>query len=84
MDRVRPTVFCLAALLVALLIASPIAMAADGEGLYGRTDDKVITFFAFGVIIFFTLFVIGMSVLQNRLETRKERARADIERLRKP
>ncbi len=34
-------------------------MAADGEGLYGRTDDKVITFFCFGVIIFFTVFVIG-------------------------
>ncbi|HYH62603.1 MAG TPA: hypothetical protein VD766_12120 [Solirubrobacterales bacterium] len=67
-----------------LLVASPLAMAADGEGLYGRTNDKVITFFCFGVIIFFTVFVIGMSILQNRLETRKERARADIERLRKP
>jgi hypothetical protein len=67
-----------------LLLASPVAMAADGEGLYGRTDDKVITFFCFGVIIFFTLFVIVMSIAQNRLETRKERAREDIERLRKP
>ncbi len=59
-------------------------MAADGEGLYGRTNDKVITFFCFGVIIFFALFVIVMSILQNRLETRKDRAREDIERLRKP
>ncbi len=59
-------------------------MAADGEGLYGRTNDKVITFFCFGVIIFFTVFVIGMSILQHRLESRKDRARADIERLRKP
>ena len=67
-----------------LLLASPVAMAADGEGLYGRTNDKVITFFCFGVIIFFTLFVILMSVAQHRLETRKERAREDIERLRKP
>ena len=74
----------LAASATMLLLASPIAIAADGEGLYGRTDDKVITFFCFGVIIFFTVFVIGMSVLQHRLETRKERARADIERLRKP
>ena len=67
-----------------LLLASPLAMAADGEGLYGRTNDKVITFFCFGVIIFFTLFVIGMSIVQHRLETRKERAREDIDRLRKP
>ena len=67
-----------------LLVASPVAMAADGEGLYGRTNDKVITFFCFGVIIFFALFVIVMSILQNRLETRKDRAREDIERLRQP
>jgi len=67
-----------------LLAASPVAMAADGEGLYGRTNDKVITFFCFGVIIFFALFVILMSVAQHRLETRKERAREDIERLSQP
>ncbi len=73
-----------AASVMALLLTSPLAMAADGEGIYGRTNDKVITFFCFGVIIFFTLFVIGMSILQHRLETRKERAREDIERLSKP
>ena len=27
---------------------APAAMAADGVGVYGRTDDKVVTFFAFG------------------------------------
>ena len=80
MNRVRLIVLTLAA----FLLASPVAMAADGEGLYGRTDDKVITFFCFGVIIFFALFVILMSVAQHRLETRKERAREDIERLSKP
>ena len=74
----------LAASATMLLLTSPVAMAADGEGLYGRTNDKVITFFCFGVIIFFALFVIFASILQNRLETRKERAREDIERLRKP
>lgn len=74
----------LAASVMTLLLTSPLAMAADGEGLYGRTNDKVITFFCFGVIIFFALFVIVASYAQNRLETRKERAREDIERLRKP
>ena len=77
-------VLSLAVSAMSLLVASPIAMAADGEGLYGRTNDKVITFVCFGVIIFFALFVVVMSILQNRLETRKDRAREDIERLRKP
>ena len=84
MERARLIALSLAASAVAQLVFSPLAIAADGEGLYGRTDDKVITYFCFGVIIFFTVFVIGMSILQHRLETRKERARADIERLRKP
>ena len=84
MNRARLIALSMTASLAGLLLASPIAMAADGEGLYGRTDDKVITFFCFGVIIFFTVFVIGMSLLQHRLETRKERAREDIERLRNP
>ena len=43
-------------------------MAADGVGLYGRTDDKVITFFAFGVMAFFTILVIVLSLVQIRLD----------------
>jgi hypothetical protein len=78
----------LAALLVialgALMLAAPGAMAADGVGLWGRTDDKVVTFFAFGVIAFFAILVITLSFIQGRLEGRKERARADLERLRRP
>ena len=84
MDRARLIFLSLAASAMTLLFMSPLAVAAEGEGLYGRTNDKVITFFAFGVIIFFALFVIGMSMIQHRLETRKERAREDIERLRQP
>ncbi len=45
--------------------------AKGGEGLYGKTDDKVITNFGFGLIIFFTLLVIGLSVAQYLLEKRK-------------
>ena len=84
MKPLRRTVVLAALALVSLLAFAPVAMAADGEGLYGRTNDKVITFFCFGVIIFFALFVIVASYAQNRLETRKDRAREDIERLRKP
>lgn len=84
MHRLRRTLLLACLSVAALLALAPLAMAADGEGLYGRTNDKVITFFSFGVIIFFAVFVIGMSVLQHRLETRKDRVREDIERLRKP
>lgn len=84
MNRAGRVLTTASAALVSLLVFATAALGADGEGIYGRTNDKVITFFSFGVIIFFVLFVIGMSYLQHRLETRKERARADIERLRKP
>ena len=67
--------------LAALLALAPSAMAADGEGLYGRTDDMVITLFCFGVMIFFAVLVIGMSLLQYRLDSRKERRKQDLDRL---
>jgi tellurite resistance protein TehA-like permease len=82
--RVRTIVSLLALSLTALLLSAPGAMAADGVGLYGRTDDKVVTFFMFGVMIFFVVLVIVLSLIQIRLEGRKERMRADLERLRRP
>jgi uncharacterized BrkB/YihY/UPF0761 family membrane protein len=65
-----------------LLVVAPAAMAADGVGLWGRTDDRVITFFAFAVIAFFAILVTVLTLLQIRLENRKQRGREDIERLR--
>jgi len=67
--------------LSAWLTAVPPALAADGVGTYGRTDDKVITFFAFGVMAFFAILVIALSLLQIRLDARKERRKQDLERL---
>lgn len=84
MHRVRRTAFALALGLSCLMLLAPAAMAAEGEGLYGRTDDKVITFFSFGVIAFFAILVTVLSIVQARLEGRKERVREDIERLRQP
>jgi hypothetical protein len=66
------------------LLTAPLAFGADGEGIYGRTDDKVVTFAAFIVIGFFAVLVTVLSLLQIRLETRKERAREELERLRRP
>ena len=62
-------------------VIAPAAMAADGVGTYGRTDDKVVTFFAFGVIAFFAILVTVLSLIQIRLENRKERRTQDLERL---
>jgi len=84
MSRIRNATIVAVLTVVPLLVLSPLAIAADGEGLYGRTNDKVITFFSFGVIAFFAILVTVGSVIQHRLETRKERVREDIERLRQP
>lgn len=70
--------------LIGLLAMAPTAMAADGVGLLGRTDDKLVTYFCFGVMIFFTALVIALSLIQIRLDGRKERMREELERLRRP
>jgi hypothetical protein len=48
----------------------------NGEGLVGETDDRIVTFFALGVVVFFTVVVIVMSSLQAFLEKRKEQRKA--------
>jgi hypothetical protein len=63
--------------LAAWLIPAATAFAGDnGEGLYGETDDKIITFFSLGVAIFFTVFVILASWLQAVLDRRKQERKA--------
>jgi type VI protein secretion system component VasF len=74
----------LAAAIAALVAVAPSALAADGVGLWGRTDDKVVTYWGFGVMVFFVVLVIVLSLIQIRLESRKERLRQELERLRPP
>jgi len=69
------------AALTMLLVTAPAALAENGEGLAGRVTDKTVTFFSFGVIAFFAIFVIVASLIQGRLEKRKEMRRSDLERL---
>jgi hypothetical protein len=57
--------------IVSLLVAAPAFADEGGEGLYGKTDDKVITNFGFGLMIFFAVLVTALSIIQNRLERRK-------------
>ena len=63
--------------LAAWLIPAATAFAGDnGEGLWGETDDRVITFFSLGVVIFFAVFVIVASWLQAVLDRRKQERKA--------
>jgi hypothetical protein len=57
-----------------------VALADEGVGLAGPTTDKTVTFFCFGVIAFFAALVIVLSLIQNKLEKRKEQRRADLAR----
>ena len=61
-------------LTLALLAATaPAALAHDGgEGLWGETNDKVITNAGFILIAFFPLFVLVASLIQWKLEKRKD------------
>ena len=71
--RLRAFLVSIWALLMTLALAAPVLAAKGGEGTYGKTNDKVITNFGFGLIIGFTLLVIALSVAQNQLEKRKTR-----------
>ena len=59
--------------LALLAVTAPAALAHDGgEGLWGETNDKVITNAGFILIAFFPLFVLFASLLQWQLEKRKD------------
>ncbi len=63
--------------LTTLLVAAAPVLAHDGgEGLYGETNDRVVTNAGFILIIFFPLFILFMSMLQWQLEKRKYRRKA--------
>jgi hypothetical protein len=83
-SQARRFALLLTAVAVALLASAPAALAADGVGLWGRTDDKVVTYASFVVMAFFAILVVVLSIIQIRLESRKERAREELERLRRP
>ena len=73
---VLPTV--LVALGLLLATAAPVLAAGtdDGEGWVGEANDRIITFFAFGVIVFFPLVALLLNLLLGALDKRKERRKA--------
>jgi hypothetical protein len=78
---VKRTAAALLSIWALMLVAAPAALADEGVGLAGPTTDKTVTFFCFGVIGFFAALVIVLSLIQGRLEKRKEQRRADLARL---
>jgi hypothetical protein len=69
--RLRAVAVSISVLAGSLVLAAPAMAGEGGEGLYGKTNDKVVTNFGYGVMIFFTLLVTILSVGQYLLERRK-------------
>jgi hypothetical protein len=64
-----------------LALLAPVALAGkpdNGEGLYGETNDKVVTDAGFILIAAFPLLVLLLSLLQWRLDKRKEARKAAL------
>lgn len=58
------------------LTLAPAALASYGRGLWGEVDDKVVTTFGFILIGGFPLLILMFSLIQWRLEKRKEARKA--------
>ena len=76
----RRTLTTISLSLVSLLLLAGPALATagndNGEGLVGETDDRIITFFSLGVVVFFILVICLGSYLQSVLEKRKQARKA--------
>jgi hypothetical protein len=77
---VKRTAAALLSIWALMLLVAPAALADEGVGLAGPTTDKTVTFFCFGVIAFFAALPIVLSLIQGRLEKRKEQRRSDLAR----
>jgi len=81
---------CILLAATALLVAATPVLASGGghdggEGWLGETNDKVVTNAGFVLIIFFPLFIFFVSIIQWRLEKRKDlRKAADKARAKAP
>jgi len=64
------------ALTTFLVVAPPVFAHDGGLGLYGETNDQVVTNAGFILIIFFPLFCLFASLIQWQLEKRKYRRKA--------
>jgi preprotein translocase subunit SecG len=62
--------------IVLLALTAPVALASDhdgGEGLWGETNDKVVTNAGFVLIVAFPVLALVLTLIQMRLDKRKDR-----------
>lgn len=85
MSRRTKTTVALAAAAIALLVLAPGAFASElgGTGTYGEADDRVVTNAGFIVIAFFPLLIFVLSILQWRLDKRRDARKAAAKARRK-
>lgn len=55
--------------------------AARGEGWWGPTSERVVTFWGLGMVVFFPLLITVLTIIQTKREKAKERRKADLTRL---
>jgi uncharacterized membrane protein YphA (DoxX/SURF4 family) len=71
--RARAAAAYFAAFCLFFAIAAASAFAAtDGQGLLGETNDKQVTFFSFGVLLFFVAVITIGTIIQSALDRRKQ------------
>ncbi|HEX4806996.1 MAG TPA: hypothetical protein VFU94_13950 [Conexibacter sp.] len=79
MKRLRPLFAACVTSCLLLLVLVPAALAdtpAGGTGTYGPADDKVVTDAGFIVIAFFPTLILVLSLLQWRLDKRRDARKA--------
>jgi membrane protease YdiL (CAAX protease family) len=57
-------------------VMAPVAVAGEhdgGEGLWGETNDQVVTYAGFILIVGFPILILILTLIQQRLERRKDR-----------
>jgi nitrogen fixation/metabolism regulation signal transduction histidine kinase len=74
--RLRVLAISLATVLASLLLATSAFASDNGQGLWGETDDRVVTVFGLGLVLFFTLIIVLGSTIQGRLDKRKKEKQA--------
>ena len=79
MKRLRPLFAACVTSCLLLLVLAPLALASPpngGQGTYGEADDKVVTNAGFIVIAFFPTLILLLSLLQWRLDKRRDARKA--------
>ena len=73
MHRLRAVAFALVAFTATMLAvtSTAVARAYGGEGWWGETSDKTITYAMYVVIVLFPTLIVLFSVIQWRLDKRK-------------